>query len=225
MELYQIFAVINRESLKRLQNIFQSADTKVSLSQPARGTAPGEILNRLGLAETEKLIVSTIADAQQKRTIFRQARDKMYMDIPGNGILAAIPLKSIAGRQTLAFLTDQELKEGAPSMDFEYELIVVVLNEGYADMVMDAARGAGAGGGTLLHAKGTGGKRGEKFFSVSLADEKDMIYIVSHREEKTAVMKAIQTQAGPGTKAGGICFSLPISSVMGLRSREPASDE
>ena len=225
MELYQIFAVINRESLKRLQNIFQSADTKVSLSQPARGTAPGEILNRLGLAETEKLIVSTIADAQQKRTIFRQARDKMYMDIPGNGILAAIPLKSVAGRQTLAFLTDQELKEGAPSMDFEYELIVVVLNEGYADMVMDAARGAGAGGGTLLHAKGTGGKRGEKFFSVSLADEKDMIYIVSHREEKTAVMKAIQTQAGPGTKAGGICFSLPISSVMGLRSREPASDE
>ncbi len=225
MELYQIFAVINRESLKRLQNIFQSADTKVSLSQPARGTAPGEILNRLGLAETEKLIVSTIADAQQKRTIFRQARDKMYMDIPGNGILAAIPLKSVAGRQTLAFLTDQELKEGAPSMDFEYELIVVVLNEGYADMVMDAARGAGAGGGTLLHAKGTGGKRGEKFFSVSLADEKDMIYIVSHREEKTAVMKAIQTQAGPGTKAGGICFSLPISSVMGLRSREPIAEE
>ena len=225
MELYQIFAVINRESLKRLQNIFQSADTKVSLSQPARGTAPGEILNRLGLAETEKLIVSTIADARQKRIIFRLARDKMYMDIPGNGILAAIPLKSIAGRQTLAFLTDQELKEGAPSMDFEYELIVVVLNEGYADMVMDAARGAGAGGGTLLHAKGTGGKRGEKFFSVSLADEKDMIYIVSHREEKAAVMKAIQTQAGPGTKAGGICFSLPISSVMGLRSREPASDE
>ena len=225
MELYQIFAVINRESLKRLQNIFQSADTKVSLSQPARGTAPGEILNRLGLAETEKLIVSTIADARQKRIIFRQARDKMYMDIPGNGILAAIPLKSVAGRQTLAFLTDQELKEGAPSMDFEYELIVVVLNEGYADMVMAAARGAGAGGGTLLHAKGTGGKRGEKFFSVSLADEKDMIYIVSHREEKAAVMKAIQTQAGPGTKAGGICFSLPISSVMGLRSREPASDE
>ena len=225
MELYQIFAVINRESLKRLQNIFQSADTKVSLSQPARGTAPGEILNRLGLAETEKLIVSTIADARQKRIIFRLARDKMYMDIPGNGILAAIPLKSIAGRQTLAFLTDQELKEGAPSMDFEYELIVVVLNEGYADMVMDAARGAGAGGGTLLHAKGTGGKRGEKFFSVSLADEKDMIYIVSHREEKTAVMKAIQTQAGPGTKAGGICFSLPISSVMGLRSREPIAEE
>ena len=220
MELYQIFAVINRESLKRLQNIFQSADTKVSLSQPARGTAPGEILNRLGLAETEKLIVSTIADARQKRIIFRLARDKMYMDIPGNGILAAIPLKSIAGRQTLAFLTDQELKEGAPSMDFEYELIVVVLNEGYADMVMDAARGAGAGGGTLLHAKGTGGKRGEKFFSVSLADEKDMIYIVSHREEKAAVMKAIQTQAGPGTKAGGICFSLPISSVIGLRARE-----
>ena len=59
-------------------------------------------------------------------------------------------------------------------MEFNHELIVVILNEGYADLVMDAARAAGAGGGTVLHAKGTGSKRGEKFFGVSLADEKDM---------------------------------------------------
>ena len=45
-------------------------------------------------------------------------------------------------------------------------------------------RAAGAAGGTVLHAKGTGGTRGEKFFSVSLADEKDMIYIIAHKDEK-----------------------------------------
>ena len=105
-------------------------------------------------------------------------------------------------------------------MDFEHELIVVILNEGYSDFVMDAARAAGAGGGTVLHAKGTGGTWGEKFFSVSLADEKDMIYIIAHRDEKAAIMRSINEQAGPGTKAGAICFSLPISSVAGLRARE-----
>ena len=105
-------------------------------------------------------------------------------------------------------------------MEFNHELIVVILNEGYADLVMDAARAAGAGGGTVLHAKGTGGTRGEKFFSVSLADEKDMIYIIAHKDEKAAIMRSINEQAGPGTKAGAICFSLPISSVAGLRARE-----
>ena len=95
-------------------------------------------------------------------------------------------------------------------MEFNHELIVVILNEGYADLVMDAARAAGAGGGTVLHAKGTGSKRGEKFFGVSLADEKDMV----------SIMRAINENAGPGTKAGAICFSLPVSSVAGLRERD-----
>ena len=105
-------------------------------------------------------------------------------------------------------------------MEFKHELIVVILNEGYSDFVMDAARSAGAGGGTVLHAKGTGSRRAEKFFGVSLAEEKDLIYIVAHSDEKAAIMRAISEAAGPGTKAGAICFSLPISSVAGLRGRD-----
>ena len=104
-------------------------------------------------------------------------------------------------------------------MDTKYEAIFCVVNTGFSDEVMFAARKAGAGGGTVLHAKGTGGARGEQFFSVRFADEKDMLYIVAHKSEKAAVMKAITAKAGPATEAHGICFSLPISSVMGLRSR------
>ena len=131
-----------------------------------------------------------------------------------------VPLKSVAGGRTLAYLTNNPKTGGAPSMEFQHELIVVILNEGCADYVMDAAREAGAGGGTVLHAKGTGSTRGEKFFGVSLADEKDMVYIIAHADEKAAIMRAISEKAGPGTRAGAICFSLPISSVAGLRERE-----
>ena len=118
------------------------------------------------------------------------------------------------------YLTNDLKTGGTPHMEFNHELIVVILNEGYADLVMDAARAAGAGGGTVLHAKGTGSKRGEKFFGVSLADEKDMVYIIAYADEKAAIMRAINENAGPGTKAGAICFSLPVSSVAGLRERD-----
>ena len=219
MELYQLMAVVDRETEPRLEAIFQSAGTAVGLSQPASGTAGSEVLARFGLADTEKRIVMTIASRSQQRMIFQMARKLLYLDIPGNGILAAIPVKAVAGQQTLSYLTDSKITGGVPSMDFEYELIVVVLNAGYADMVMDAAREAGAGGGTVLHAKGTGSTRSEKFFSVRFADEKDMIYIVAHKSEKAAIMKAVSQKAGPSTEARGICFSLPISDVMGLRSR------
>jgi len=219
MELYQLLAVVDRETEPRLEGVFTSAGTVVGLSQPASGTAGSEILKRFGLASTEKRIVMTVATGAQQRMIFQMARKLLYLDIPGNGILAAIPIKAVAGRQTLSYLTDSEITGGTPSMDFEYELIVVVINAGYADTVMDAAREAGAGGGTVLHAKGTGSMRGEKFYNMRFADEKDMVYIVAHKSEKAAVMKAVSRKAGPDSEARGICFSLPISSVMGLRSR------
>ena len=219
MELYQLLAVVDRETEPRLEGVFTSAGTVVGLSQPASGTAGSEILKRFGLASTEKRIVMTVATGAQQRMIFQMARKLLYLDIPGNGILAAIPIKALAGRQPLSYLTDSEITGGTPSMDFEYELIVVVINAGYADAVMDAAREAGAGGGTVLHAKGTGSMRGEKFYNMRFADEKDMVYIVAHKSEKAAVMKAVNQKAGPDSEARGICFSLPISSVMGLRSR------
>ena len=219
MELYQLIAVTDREMEPRLAAVLNSAGATVSLSQPASGTAGSDILARFGLDRTEKRIVYSIASRAQQRMIFQMARKLLYLDIPGNGILAAIPIKAVAGRQALAFLSDSEITGGAPPMEFEYELIIVVLNEGFADRAMDAAREAGAGGGTVLHAKGTGGARAEQFFKVRFADEKDMIYIVAHRDEKAAIMKAVNSACGPATEARGICFSLPISSVMGLRSR------
>ena len=94
---------------------------------------------------------------------------------------------------------------------------MAVANEGHTDTVMDAARSAGAAGGTVLHAKGTGGKLSEKFLGVSLADEKEVVLIVSKAAEKAAIMNAIAQQAGVDTAAGAIAFSLPISSVAGLR--------
>jgi len=220
MELYQLIAVIDRETEPRLEAIFNSAGTAVGLSQPASGTAGSDVLARFGLASTEKRIAMTIATRTQQRMIFQMARKILYMDIPGNGILAAIPVKAVAGKQTLAYLTDSEITGGAPSMDFEYELIVTVVNAGFAATAMDAARDAGAGGGTVLHAKGTSNMRGEKFYNMRFADEKDMIYIVAHKSEKAAVMKALNAKVGPASEARGICFTLPISSVMGLRSRE-----
>ena len=101
MELYQILAVMDRDAAPRMEDLFLASGTQVGLSQIASGTAGNEILSRYGLAETEKRIVGTVATAAQQREIFSQARRQLYLDIPGNGILAAIPIKAVAGQQAL----------------------------------------------------------------------------------------------------------------------------
>lgn len=222
MELYYLITIAERERAEQLSGIYQAAGAGLVLTKLGQGTATSEQLERFGLDATAKAIVSAVADAEQTRQIFKAAKRKLFIDIPGNGVMMAVPLKSVAGGRTLGYLTDSTQTGGKPAMDFSHELIMVIMNEGYSDTVMDAARGAGAGGGTVLHAKGTGRARSERFFGVSLADEKDVVYIVAHADEKKAIMQAIAEQAGPGTRAGAICFSLPISSVAGLRERENA---
>ena len=105
-------------------------------------------------------------------------------------------------------------------MNFEYELVYVILNEGHSDEVMDVARPAGATGGTVLSAKGTGIRQAEKFRGLSLANRKEVILIVAKAEDKAEIMKAIVEKAGIQTPAGAICFSLPVSQVAGLRKIE-----
>ena len=220
MELYYVIAITDHDRGEAMNALYRAAGLRGILSMPGRGTATSEHLAIYGLDATEKYVISAIGNGSEAEGLIKSAKRKLFIDIPGNGVMLTVPLKSVAGGKTLAYLTDEQKLGGAPRMDFEHELIIVILNVGYSDFVMDAARAAGAGGGTVLHAKGTGGTRGEKFFSVSLADEKDMIYIIAHRDEKAAIMRSINEQAGPGSRAGAICFSLPISSVAGLRARE-----
>ena len=220
MELYYVIAITDHDRGEAMNALYRTAGLRGILSMPGRGTATSEHLAIYGLDATEKYVISAIGNGSEAEGLIKSAKRKLFIDIPGNGVMLTVPLKSVAGGKTLAYLTDEQKTGGAPRMDFEHELIIVILNEGYSDFVMDAARAAGAGGGTVLHAKGTGGTRGEKFFSVSLADEKDMIYIIAHKDEKAAIMRSINEQAGPGSRAGAICFSLPISSVAGLRARE-----
>lgn len=104
--------------------------------------------------------------------------------------------------------------------DTDYELLVAIANQGYIDTVMDAARSAKAGGGTVIHAKGTGMELAKKYLGVSLVEEKEVILIVTKSREKNQIMKAIMEQAGLDSKERTIVFSMPVTSVAGIRMLE-----
>lgn len=218
MILDMIMAIVDRDKAKLMAELFENHKLPMVLAVLGRGTATSEVLDLYGLEAKEKALLITVAGADMTKQLIRAAKHKLFIDVPGNGIMMAIPLKSVGGGKTLAFLSGGAAPDKAvPEMKFDHELIMAVINEGHTDPVMDAARSAGAAGGTVLHAKGTGGKLSEKFLGVSLADEKEVVLIVSKAGEKTAIMRAISDQCGVDTPSGAITFSLPISSVAGLR--------
>ncbi|MBE5794667.1 MAG: P-II family nitrogen regulator [Clostridiales bacterium] len=225
MELNFVLTIVDRERAQTMETICQNLKLPLALTMLCQGTATSEHLSLYGLAQKEKALISTVADRDQTRKLMRAAKLRLFIDIPGNGIMMSVPIKSVGGGRTMAYLTDNKTPTGEkPSMVFSHELIYVILNEGASDQVMHAARSAGATGGTVLLGKGTGSRETGKFLGISLASEKDVVLIVAEAGKKAAIMKAIVEQAGPGTDAGAICFSLPVSQVAGLRQVE-ANDE
>ncbi|MBQ7845804.1 MAG: P-II family nitrogen regulator [Clostridia bacterium] len=222
MELNLVMAIVNRDRRETLENICKNLKLPMTLTVLCQGTATMEHLSLYGLVPTEKALLSTVADGETTQRLMRAAKLRMFVDIPGNGIMLSVPIKSVGGGRTMAYLMDNKTPTGGkPKMEFSHELIYVILNEGHSDEVMHAARSAGATGGTVMVGKGTGSKETGQFLGISLASEKDVVLIVSEAAKKAGIMKAIVEQAGPQTPAGAICFSLPVTQVAGLRQVEP----
>lgn len=107
----------------------------------------------------------------------------------------------------------------------EFEVIFCILNKGFADRAMDTARAAGATGGTILHARGTAAPDAEKLFGITIQPEKEIVMILVSIKIKDAVLKALYDTVGTGTDAGGIAFTMPVESTVGLSSAARAAKE
>lgn len=107
----------------------------------------------------------------------------------------------------------------------KYDLILTVVNRGYADEVMKAAKKAGAFGGTVLNARGTGTNELQEFFGALIQPEKDLIMILTEREKRNDIMTAISVDAGLSKQGMGISFSLPVDAVTGIRALAEDEDK
>ena len=217
-----VLSVINPYGANLMMRICEELDLPIVLSTPCRGTATRSMLDLLGMDSRDRRLFMTIASPEQTKQLIQEQRKRLYIDAPGNGITVSVPIKSVGGSKTLAFLSNGQNVKGAPTLNYDYELILIIANQGATDQVMDAARSAGARGGTVIHGLGTGSKNAEKFYKVSIAAEKEVILIVSAASQKAAIMKAIIEQAGPDTKAGAIAFSLPVSELAGFGIAQPS---
>jgi nitrogen regulatory protein PII len=106
----------------------------------------------------------------------------------------------------------------------KFDVIISVVNQGYSDEFMAVAREAGAGGGTVVNARGIAHQGPVKFFGISVQDEKEIIAILSTRERKAPIMQAVSQAFGISSQAEGIIFSLPVDSVEGLDLQATSSE-
>lgn len=218
--LFLMTTIVDRKIATRYIDLFKENDINVLHLTLGFGTVANEVMDYLGLDSREKAVAMAVVTDDLWLDIKKQLQKKLQIDAPGGGISFVAPLSSIGGKKALQYLIENEdyqKKEESELKNTTHELIVVIAEQGYTELIMDAARGAGAYGGTVIHAKGTGQAAAEKFLGVSIAQEKEILYIVAKAEQKNDIMKAIMKDAGLDSKAKSIVFSLPVTDTAGLR--------
>lgn len=165
--MYWFITISRKSDAEEIIELYKKLDVPRLYCTLARGTAKSQTLDLFGIEQSEKVVHQAVITHNKLYELKKTLETDFQIDLPDRGIALAVPLASISTKNTLDFfsgghaedeMTDTEQKEKSTM-----ELIIVICNKGYTEDVMEAARKAGAGGGTILHAKGTGTEYAEKF--------------------------------------------------------------
>ena len=110
-------------------------------------------------------------------------------------------------------------------MKYQHEAIFCIVNSGYSDAVMDAAKKLGARGGTVINARGTASKEAENFFHITIHPEKEIVMILVPKKIKDSVLHALYKEVGLDTPGQGIAFSVPVENAVGLSVQNEKTNE
>ncbi len=220
--IFLLITIVKKSEAEEFSDFFLSRHTHPIYSTLCEGSTLQSKLKTFGLEKSEKVLMqSIVTDSKMRELIYGLAHD-MRIYLPDRGISMAIPLSAIASRRVLDSIISEgiccedakkkEINERTNTM----ELIVAICAKGHTNEIMTVAREAGATGGTIVKAKGTAKAGTDKFFGMAISDEKEIIYIVSHKEVKSNIMKAIASYTYD-ENAHPVAFALPITETAGFR--------
>lgn len=99
---------------------------------------------------------------------------------------------------------------------YKHEIIMCIVNTGFSETVMDAAREFGARGGTVIRGRGTANLEAEKLYGIAIQPEKEIVMILVDTAIKNDILHAVYKAAGLNTPGQGIAFAMPVEDVVGI---------
>lgn len=219
-----VIAITREEDQKRLEEVLDSMDVPLCFQFRGKGTAPSEMMDIFGLRGTTRLLTGVLVSKSQVQPLFETMNRQLSFRHRGGGIAITLPVSGCQNR-VLQMLNESERNEIEEALKgdekemqekSEYTVIWVSVASGYSDDVVDAARNAGAKGGTVMKGRRRSSERVSHHFGISMQEEQDFVMIVVPRDKKSETMAAITSACGLGTDAHGVVLALPVDEVMGL---------
>ena len=211
-----LFTICNDGYEEELKEIYRKYNISLNTVTYGFGTASPSILDYFGLVETKKNINLAVIPHYFEEQILQQINKCLNINSPGTGIAFTISISS-----TNKFLVDsfdnKELEEEKTMSDErKFHLIITIVLEGHLNKVMDAAKRAGAQGGTVIRGRGLGNKEAVKMFGFEIEPGRELVLNIVNSEIKNKVMEEITKDVGIKTPGKGVCIAIPVDNAIGI---------
>ncbi len=216
--------IVDRPQTKKVMDILYKKHVRVHFICLAEGTAGSDLLAVLGLDSSNKSFICCLEPEYRIPPLLAMLSESLQLRKPGKGIAFTVPLTGVNQSVVQLLMKDcgceaderEDEKLETVKTAPKFDLILSVVNQGYVDALMEAAKAAGARGGTVLHGRKVGVEDDAKFLGIAAQLEKEIVAILTTHEKKNDIMRAITQAFGMNTEARGIIFSLPVEDIEGL---------
>lgn len=213
-----IMSIVERGSGTKLTNLYTKHQVFTHLRCEGRGTATSEILDILGLGSSEKDIVLSFAPVSATRALLSSLNEELRGSVPGRGIAFSAKLSAVSNLAAAVINARTKLDKEVVEVEQKQKssLILVIVNQGFTDTVMETAKKAGARGGTIIRSRWVGEETFEQFYGIARQAEKEILAIVAPQELRNGIMEAINAQHGMQSEAGAMVSALGIEQLVHL---------
>lgn len=216
-----VIAFVERGQGTAVARLFAEYSIFCNFQSVGQGTASSDLLDVLGFGTSERdVLISLGCDTNVNRLMY-ELQENLYEELDAKGIVFDMPLTGLTNLvATTLFEQRMEQAEdgngGSMMQSGNDSLIMVFINQGHTDDVMDTARSAGARGGTVIRSRWAGGEDIAQFYGITLQEEKEILFIVTSKENRNAIMEIINKKHGINTPAAAVACSLGIESIAKL---------
>lgn len=213
-----IMSIVERGSGGKLVKLYTKQQVFTHIRFEGQGTATSEILDILGLGGSEKDIILSMTTRPAARRLLEKLDDELQGAAPGRGIAFSIPLAAVSSL-IAAFIDITTKLDGEENETMgnqqKTSMILVTVNQGYTEAVMETARKAGARGGTIIRGRWAGDESFAQSYGITtLQAEKELIFIVVPTDLRNGIMDAVTKEHGLRTEAGAMVSAIGVEQMV-----------
>lgn len=215
--IVMLLSIIQRGKGGAYIKMLQDMQVNVHYQGVGRGTASSEMMDILGLGSSDKDIMLSFTTYKTMENIASELNKLVGANMGYNGLTMVISTSAFSKitAEIIKKASDKEWKGEGGSMhsEYKYSLILISVNRGYTDEVMQVAKKAGATGGTVIKARLAEAHMLEAYANTTLNEEKEIVSILAPNSIRNQILEDVNREFGLKTEAQGVVLSVPVDKV------------